>query len=276
LNGTITASNVQASGRDMAQPVQIESASLTLTPSEIRSSPFNVVSGGTTLNSQFSLHNYLSPGPLVDATVRAPNAQLPAILAMAKAYGVTSLDKVNGAGTLNLDMHASGPITAITGPEIMKALNGTMNLNFNNVKYSGADISHELASIAGFLGAYSTGQTTQGITNIVKMTGNILVKNGVAQTSDLQAQLDMGNVGAVGTANLATEALNLRVTAVLFLRVTAVLFLRVTAVLSQASSQRVGGQNVGGFMKTALANNQGELVIPALVTCTFSKPRFEP
>jgi hypothetical protein len=52
--------------------------------------------------------------------------------------------------------------------------------------------------------------------------------------------------------------------------------LRVTAVLSQASSQRLGGQNVGGFMKTALANNQKELVIPALVTGTFSKPRFEP
>jgi hypothetical protein len=52
--------------------------------------------------------------------------------------------------------------------------------------------------------------------------------------------------------------------------------MRVTAVLSQASSQRVGGQNVGGFLKTALANNQGELVVPALVTGTFSKPRFEP
>src|SRR5437588_12888948 len=92
------------------------------------------------------------------------------------------------------------------------------------------------------------------------MTGHILVKNGIAQTNDLQAQLDMGTVGAVGTADLASETLNMRV----------------TAVLSQASSQRVGGQNVGGFMKTALANNQGELVIPALVTGTFSKPRFEP
>ena len=29
-------------------------------------------------------------------------------------------------------------------------------------------------------------------------------------------------------------------------------------------------------MKTALANSQGELVIPALITGTFSKPRFEP
>jgi AsmA protein len=260
LNGTITASNVQATGKGIAQPVQIQSANLSLTPTEVRSTPFNVVSGGTTLNTQFSLRNYMSPTPMVNATVRAPNAQLPAILAMAKAYGVTSLDKVNGAGTLNLDMHAAGPIKSITAAELMKALNGNMNLDFSNVKYSGADISHELASIAGFLNTNSNAQTAQGITNILKMTGHVLVKNGVAQTNDLQAQLDMGNVGAVGTADLASEALNMRV----------------TAVLSKASSQRVGGQNVGGFLKTALANNQGELVIPALVTGTFSKPRFEP
>ena len=49
-----------------------------------------------------------------------------------------------------------------------------------------------------------------------------------------------------------------------------------TAVLSQAVSQKVGGQNIGGFMKTALANSQGELVIPVLITGTFSKPRFQP
>ena len=260
LNGTITANNVQASGKEIAQPIQIQSVNLNLTPAEVRSNPFNVVSGGTTLNTQFSLRNYSSQTPMVDATVRAPNAQLPAILAMAKAYGVTSLDKLNGSGTLNLDMHAGGPIKSITAAEIMKALNGNMNLDFSNVKYSGADISHELASIAGFLNANSNAQTAQGITNILKMTGHILVKNGIAQTNDLQAQLDMGTVGAVGTADLASEALNMRV----------------TAVLSQASSQRVGGQNVGGFLKTALANNQGELVIPALVTGTFSKPRFEP
>jgi len=86
------------------------------------------------------------------------------------------------------------------------------------------------------------------------------VKNGMAQTNNLQAQLDMGNVGAAGTANLINEALNMRV----------------TAVLSQGFSQKVGGQNIGGFMKTALANPQGELVIPALVTGTFSNPRFSP
>lgn len=260
LTGTVIASNLQISGKEIAQPIQIQSVNLNLSPSEIRSNPFNVVSGGTSVNTQFTMRNYLSASPMVDATMRAPNAQLPAILAMAKAYGMTSLDKVNGEGTLNVDMHAFGPVKSITGPEITKALNGTISLNLANVKYSGANITHELALIAGFLQPSSAAQDTSGITNILKMTGNIAVKNGIAQTNDLQAQLDMGNIGLVGTASLASGALNMHA----------------TAVISQAVSQKVGGQTVGGFAKTALANNQGELVIPALVTGTFSKPRFEP
>lgn len=260
LNGTVTASNVQMSGKDIAKPIQIQSVNLNLTPAEIRSNPFTVVSDGTSLNAQFSARNYTSPSPLVDATVRAPNAQLPAILALAKAYGVSGVDKLNGAGLLNLDMHASGPVKSLSSQSIMKALNGTMNVNFNNVKYSGANISQQLASIAGFLNPGSASQSAQGITDILKLTGNIVVRNGIAQTNDLQAQLDIGNIGIAGTADLASEALNLRA----------------TAVLSQGVSQKVGGQNIGGFMKTALANNKGELVVPALITGTFSNPRFSP
>ena len=260
LNGTITASNIQMSGKDIAQPIQIPSATLNLTPSQIQSNSFNMISGGTTLNAQLGVRNYLSPSPVVDATVRAPNAQLPAILSLAKAYGVTALDKVNGAGTMNLDMRAVGPVKSLSKAEIIRALNGSTNLNFNNVKYSGANLSQQLASIAGFLNATSTAQTAQGITNILKMTGDIMVRNGIAQTNNLQAQLDIGTIGTVGTANLENEALNMRV----------------TAVLSQAFSQKVGGPNIGGFMKTALANNQGQLVVPALVTGTFSNPVFAP
>ena len=78
---------------------------------------------------------------------------LPAILAMAKAYGVTGLDKFNGAGTLALDMHAAGPLKSITSDEIIRALNGNLNLNFNNVRYSGVDVGHELANIGRFLNA---------------------------------------------------------------------------------------------------------------------------
>lgn len=140
LTGTVTASNLQMSGKDVPQPVQIQSVNLNLSPSEIRSNPFSVVSGSTAVTTQFTMRNYLSSSPIVDANVKAPNAKLPAILAMAKAYGVTSLDKVNGEGTLNLDMHAVGPVKSLSVAEIEKALNGTINLNFANVKYSGANI----------------------------------------------------------------------------------------------------------------------------------------
>jgi len=260
LNGTIVASNIQMSGKDIAQPTQIPSATFNLTPAQIQSNTFNVISGGSTLNGQFTLRNYLAPSPLVDATVQAPNAQLPAILAMAKAYGVTSLDKINGAGTMNLNLRASGPLKSISTAEIMRALNGTIKVDFNNVKYSGADINHELASIAGFLNANPTSTPTQGVTNILKMTGDINVRNGIAETNNLQAKLDLGNVAATGTASLVDDTLNMRV----------------TVVLSQSTSQKAGGNSIGGFMQTALANNKGELVVPAVVTGTFSNPKFAP
>jgi hypothetical protein len=38
----------------------------------------------------------------------------------------------------------------------------------------------------------------------------------------------------------------------------------------------VGGTGIGGFMKTALGNNQGELAIPVLVTGTLQNPKFAP
>jgi hypothetical protein len=142
----------------------------------------------------------------------------------------------------------------------MRALNGTLALNFNNVKYAGVDINHELAKIGGFLGRGASTEKDQGYTNIQKLTGNILVKNGVAQTNNLQALLDVANVGATGTADLATQRLNLDV----------------TAVLNKAFSQQVGGSSIGGYMNTALANNQGEVVIPAIVTGTFQHPVFAP
>jgi AsmA protein len=260
LNGTVTASNIQVSGKDIPQPIQIPSATFNLTPTQIQSNTFNVTSGGSTLDTQFTLRNYQAPAPVVDATVRAPNAQLPAVLAMAKAYGVTSLDKVNGAGTMNLNLHAAGPLKSVSTAEIMRTLNGTVKVDFNNVKYSGADINHELASIAGFLNSNPASTPAQGYTNILKMTGDIAVKNGIAETNNLQAKLDLGNVGAAGTASLIDNTLNMRV----------------TMVLSQASSQKAGGNSIGGFMQTALANNKGELVVPALVTGTFSNPRFAP
>jgi AsmA protein len=257
LNGTVTAQNLQATGKDIAQPVQIQAINLHLTPTEIQSAPFNVVSGGTTVNTQFALQQYLSNNPTVNATLKAPNAQLQNLLAMAKAYGVSGLEKISGNGTINLDMHATGPVKSLNSESIMRALNGTTALNIANLRYSGVDLSHELGSIAGFL---NKAQAAKGYTDVSPLTGNIVVKNGVAQTNNLQAKLDIGSIAGVGIANLVDNTLNMHL----------------TAVLNSKFSQAVGGTGVGGFMKTALANNQGELAIPVLVTGTIQNPKFMP
>lgn len=256
LNGTLAGRDIQVSGKEIAKPVEVKALNIALTPTEIHSDNFNVTSGGTTAAVQFSVKQYTSNSPQVDATLRAPQAALPDLLAMAKAYGVTSLDKVTGAGTLSVDMHAAGPVQSLSSNEIMKALNGTINVNFNNVRYAGVDISHQLLSM---IGTNQSGKD-QGFTNVQKMTGTILVKNGIAQTNNLQATVDIGNVGAVGTANLASQTLNMQL----------------NAVLSKAFTQQVGGTGVGGYMSTALANSQGELVIPATVTGTFQNPKVMP
>jgi len=256
LNGTLAGQNIQVSGKEIAKPVAVKAVNIALSPTEIHSDNFNVTSGGTTAAVQFSVKDYTSNSPQVDATLRAPQAALPDLLAMAKAYGVTSLDKISGAGNLAVDMHAAGPVQSMSSDQLVKALNGTINVNFNNVRYAGVDISHQLLSMIG------SGQAgkDQGYTNIQKMTGTILVKNGIAQTNNLQATLDIGNVGAVGTANLATQILNMQL----------------TAVLSKAFTQQLGGAAGGNYMSAALANSQGELVIPAIVGGTFQNPKVTP
>jgi len=87
-----------------------------------------------------------------------------------------------------------------------------------------------------------------------------VVTHGIAQTNDLRAVLNVGNVAAAGTANLSSQALNLRA----------------TAVLSKAASKEAGGSSLAGTLKPVLENSHGELVIPGLITGTFEKPRFEP
>jgi AsmA protein len=257
LSGSVSGQNLQITGKSIPQPVHVKSVNMNLTPAEIRSNSFNVFSGGTTVAVQFVLRQYLAKSPLVDATLRASGANLPDVLSMAKAYGVTALDTVSGAGKLNMNMRATGPLEALTSAAVVRSLNGSVGLDLNNVRYSGIDIGYQLASIGGFL---KTIQKNKGYTNISRMTGNVLVKNGVAQTNNLLAQLDIGNAGASGTANLVNQALDLRV----------------TAVLSKAFSQQVGGTGIGGYLSTVLANNQGELVIPAIVTGTFQNPSFSP
>ena len=141
--------------------------------------------------------------------------------------------------------------------DIARTLNGTASLNLQNGKIAHIDLLNELASIGKFV---QTGKASEPFTNLVKLTGDFNIKNGVAQTNNLNAVIDGGSLAARGAINLATEALDMQV----------------TAVLSKEYSQTVGGTGIGGYLSTALANNKGELVMPILISGTFSQPRIVP
>jgi hypothetical protein len=116
------------------------------------------------------------------------------------------------------------------------------------------------ASELGTIGGFDVGSAAGNLTELARLTGQIAIANGIASTDNLQAQLPIGNVAAAGTADLATQQLDLRL----------------SAVLSQAFSQSVGGTGIAGYLRTALSNSAGELVLPVRVRGTFGAPEFSP
>ncbi len=485
MNGTLGVRNLAISGKDLPAPVQVSALDLALTPQTITSNDFSAITGGTTLGVKFSLAQYTTPDPNVDATIRANNANIGELLNIARAYGVTAVEGVKGSGTLSLNVRATGPVknpnalafngngqmqnaevqpqgwtkplqvknatlaftqnsanlsnlsaslgstnatgnatvrnfaapnvqftlvadkadvselqaitgasnaqpakraqvfwqltpqadaadmapaakpgappsivdkmtgngtlavanvlydqlaltnlksnvaidhglikmspvsaqlfggqengaitvdmrrtpmavtvasklsqvdankllssttslkntlygllaanadtsfTATSAADIAKTLNGTLSLDLVNGKLANIDLLSELASVGKFL---QSGKQAQPFTNLVKLSGGFDVRNGVAQTNNLNAVIDGGTLAAAGIVNLVDQSLNMHL----------------TAVLSKGMSQTVGGTGIGGFMQTALANRNGELVIPVIVTGTFQHPSFAP
>jgi uncharacterized protein involved in outer membrane biogenesis len=255
LSGTIAGRDLHISGKSVPQPVQIRAVDLALSPSSIQSNEFNATSGKTTVVGRVSLLQYASPSPSVDLTLRAPGATLPEIQSIAKAYGFTGLDQISGEGTMNFDLRAQGPLKSINKTAATRAVNGTINLDFKPLKVDGFDTVHELSKLAGVSSARD-GRAT----DIVRVIGRIVVNNGIARTDDLRAQLDIGNLLATGTADLATESLDLRL----------------SAVFSKEFTEKVGGTRRGQLVNAALTNSAGELIVPAIVTGTFKQPKFAP
>jgi uncharacterized protein involved in outer membrane biogenesis len=159
-----------------------------------------------------------------------------------------------GILSANADTHFT---TSAGAHSILPSLNGKVSLNLRDGKVANVDLLHQLAGIAQFQRA---ARAVEPFTQLLQMTGDFDIRNGVARTNNLKAVIDAGSLAATGTVDLARQKLDLHL----------------TAVLSQEYSQTVGGTNIGGFLNTALANNNGELVIPVIVTGTFQEPQFAP
>jgi AsmA protein len=155
-------------------------------------------------------------------------------------------------GTLNANMNQTFSTPA--SGDVTQTLNGPFSFTLANGKLTKIDLVNELGKIAKF------GAASKGYTSISSMSGTFDVRNGVANTNDLKAALDVGTMAATGTINLVNQALGLHL----------------TAVLDKSFSQSVGGSGVGGYLTTALGNKNGELVLPVIITGTMSKPMVQP
>ena len=110
LSGTVNDRNIEVTGKDIPAAVKVPSLDLTMTPQEIRSSPFTATSGATTLAGQMTVTQYATPSPTVDATFKTVNGKVDELLNIAKAYGVSAVEGMSGSGAITIDVHASGPI----------------------------------------------------------------------------------------------------------------------------------------------------------------------
>ncbi|HWR53487.1 MAG TPA: AsmA family protein [Bryobacteraceae bacterium] len=187
------------------------------------------------------------------ATV-AMNTKLESVDAEKLLSATTSL-KSALYGLLAASGNASMKLLPGTGAT--QSLNGDLAVRLTKGRLGGINLMNQLAGVGRFVGFAQQGEP---FTDLVGLTGDLQVRNGIARTENLLLQLEGGSVGAAGTVNLVDESLNLRM----------------TAVLDSAMSQKAGGSRVGGYLTSALVNSKGELVIPALVTGTFAKPRFAP
>ncbi len=153
--------------------------------------------------------------------------------------------------------NASTDFRLAEGANIAKTLSGSAALDLSKGRIVGMDLLNQLASIGRFVGF---NRSPQSFTELLRLTGNFDIVNGVATTRNLSALIPGGSLAADGSVNLADESLAMHL----------------TAVLSKEMSEQVGGTQIGGFMNTALANNRGELVIPVIVSGTMQSPRFAP
>jgi hypothetical protein len=256
LTGTVSGHDLQISGQGIPQPVRVQAINLNLSPTTIRSNEFSATSGKTTVIGQVSVLQYASNSPSVDVGLRAPSATLNEIQSIAKAYGMAGLDQLKGDGSLNFDFRAKGTLQELSAASAMKGLNGTLNLDFSPLHVAGFEPGREFAK----LGSFASNLSDDISAEIVRFTGHILVKDGVAQTDDLKAQLNVGSMAATGTADLTTESLNLH---------TATIF-------SKEFSDKILSNRRANIMSIALSNAGGEIVLPAIITGTFKQPKLSP
>lgn len=206
----------------------------------------SVFGGQVTGSITADLHNSTAPAYAIQTKLTSVDAN--------KLLSATTSVKDILSGTLsgNVDLRC----VVKPAENIAKDLNGEVRFQMGQGNLAGVHILDQISSIGKFLGYTKNGSAS---TKIVKASGSLNILRGVATTNDLFMDLDGGTLSGAGTIGLMDQTLNLRV----------------TTVLNKDFAAKQAGP-VGGLLSTVLANQKGELVVPARVTGTFAQPKFLP
>jgi AsmA protein len=284
--GTIRMDDVVAHGKPLGFPIVLDYNAI----DDLRAGVITVSNTQLKLgNAPFVINgtvNGKSAPALADLKLNTQNASIAELVKIAEAGGVALSPGMQPSGRLAADLTARGPLSgpavsgalrasqlsvsgvvansvqinlnmAPPGADLVRTLTGRISVNLNDGKLTGVDMAKQLGSIGKFTGVSAIGN---GATHVSSLTGNFDLKNGLASTGDLKALTDAGTMAVTGTASLVDQALDMRA----------------TAVLSKTSSQQVGGAAIGGLMTTAMANKNGEIVVPVIITGTIPSPKVSP
>ncbi len=116
------------------------------------------------------------------------------------------MDTVTGTGTFNLDLNTRGS----TPDEIVNALAGSGNIDFQNGALQGVDLVAIASTIenvvnTGGIGALTSDQST---TEFTEFGGSFVVQNGIARNNDFLMVNPVVRVTGNGEMNLAAQTLD--------------------------------------------------------------------
>jgi uncharacterized protein involved in outer membrane biogenesis len=181
------------------------------------------------------------------------NSKLEQIESSQLLAAVTSLKGIMSGplnSSLNMSLSPADPV------DMARSLNGRISLNLTNGRIASFNLTNELARLGQFLGFSSPDKFTQ----FASITGDLDIRNGQASTQNLRVTLSNLTAALTGNMNLADQTLDLKL----------------VSLFDKRFSEQVGGNRIGGFMTAALANQNGNLMIPATIRGTFAKPQISP
>ena len=110
FTGQVRAAKLEIRGGDLKQPVRTARLVVDLTPDQLRAGPFEVQTGNTRLSGAFSVANYSSAKPQLDASVTVPKSSLGDLVDIAQAYGVAAARGMKATGTAAIEAKVFGSL----------------------------------------------------------------------------------------------------------------------------------------------------------------------